>query len=344
MTAKLEALNIEEPDQLLPYLRERCLIGADDAPTFQRLSGGVSNRTVLVERQDGADWVIKQALAKLRVQVDWFSDPARIRRETAGLRWLGVIIPGHVPEFVFEDPEHHIMAMSAIPQPHENWKTVLLEGRTDRRLAQSFGRLLAKIHSAANDYPQLADEFAERRFFEELRLEPYYGYTATQVPEAAHFLTELIQATRARRFALVHGDYSPKNVLIHRDRLIILDYEVIHFGDPAFDIGFSLTHFLSKAHHLPTRREAFLELARGYWRTYDEELTAQLRENLRQFAVRHTLACLLARVAGRSPLEYLDAIERERQKRIVLELMNRDIYEIPILIDAFDAELRRAHE
>ena len=342
--ARTSGLNIEDRAQLLAYLRERGLIASDEAPSFQTLSGGVSNRTVWVGRQDGADWVIKQALAKLRVQVDWFSDPARIQREAAGLRWLGVIIPGHVPEFIFDDPGHHIMAMTAIPQPHENWKTVLLEGRADPRLAQSFGRLLAKIHSAAADYPQLADAFAERRFFEELRLEPYYGYTATQVPEAVPFLTELIEATRARRLALVHGDYSPKNVLIHRDKLIILDFEVIHFGDPAFDIGFSLTHFLSKAHHVPARREAFLEMARQYWGAYWDALSADMREPVRQLAVRHTLACMLARVAGRSPLEYLDQIERERQKRIVLELMNQDLIEIPSLIDAFDAELRRAHE
>ncbi|MCY3917069.1 MAG: aminoglycoside phosphotransferase family protein [Chloroflexi bacterium] len=344
MTAQLEALNIEEPGQLLHYLRARGLINAQESPALQTLSGGVSNRTVWVRRQADADWVIKQALAKLRVQVDWFSDPARIRREAAGLRWLGKIIPGHVPEFIFDDPKHHILAMSAIPQPHENWKTVLLKGRTDPRMAQSFGSLLAKIHSAAADHPQLANVFSERRFFEELRLEPYYGYTATQVPRAAPFLTELIEATRARRLALVHGDYSPKNVLIHHDMLIILDFEVIHFGDPAFDIGFSLTHFLSKAHHLPARREAFLDLARRYWHSYWHALSPKLREPVQQFAVKHTLACLLARVAGRSPLEYLDENQRETQQCIVLALMYKDINELPSLIDAVGAKLGHFRE
>lgn len=337
-------LNIEEASQLLPYLRGRGLIKSDETPSFQILSGGVSNRTVWVRRDKSEDWVIKQALPKLRVKVDWFSDPERIQREAAGLRWLARIIPGNVPEQVFEDRGQNLLAMSAIPQPHENWKTALLKGRTDLRLAQSFGRLLAKIHGAAAAYPELAAEFAERRFFEELRLEPYYGYAATQVPEAASFLTQLIKNTAARQFALVHGDYSPKNVLVHRRNLVILDYEVIHFGDPAFDIGFSLTHFLSKAHHLPARREAFLDLARRYWRSYIQELTPQLRERAPRFAVKHTLACMLARVAGRSPLEYLDGIERERQKRIALELMQQDISEIPELIDAVGEELSRAHE
>ncbi len=344
MTAETEALNIEEPDQLLHYLRDRGWIDGGEAPALQTLSGGVSNRTVWVRRGDGADWVIKQALAKLRVQVDWFSGPERIQREAAGMRWLGKIIPGHVPEVIFSDSERNILAMSAVPQPHENWKTLLLNGHTDQRYAQSFGQLLAKIHSAAVDYPQLADEFAERRFFEELRLEPYYGYTATQVPEAAPFLIQLIDATRARRLALVHGDYSPKNVLVHHDKLIILDYEVIHFGDPAFDVGFSLTHFLSKAHHLTARRQAFLEMARHYWQSYMDALSPDLRAPVRQQAVKHTLACMLARVAGRSPLEYLDDKERKTQKRIVLKLIMQDIREISGLIDAVGAELARIHE
>ena len=340
--ASASGINIEDRAQLLGYLRDRELIHESEQPRVQILRGGVSNRTVWVARADGEDWVIKQALPKLRVKVDWFSDPERIQREAAGLRWLGKIIPGHVPELVFNDCARHILAMTAIPQPHENWKALLLNGGTDQRYAQSFGRLLAKIHGAAVQNPELADEFAERRFFEELRLEPYYGYTATQTPAAAPFLRQLIKDTAARRFALVHGDYSPKNVLVHHRNLVILDFEVIHFGDPAFDIGFSLTHFLSKALHLPSRRDAFLELARDYWRTYSDVLTAQMRDIVPAFAVKHTLACMLARVAGRSPLEYLDASERERQKRIVLALMNQDINEIPSLIDAFAVELRRS--
>lgn len=339
--ARASGINIEDRAQLLAYLRDRGLIDDTEEPFFQILKGGVSNRTVWVSRGDGEEWVIKQALPKLRVQVDWFSDPARIQRETCGLRWLARIIPRHVPEVVFNDKETNILAMTAIPQPHYNWKAALLNGAVEGRFAHSFGKLLAKIHSAVEQYPELADEFAERRFFEELRLEPYYGYAATQVPETAPFLTQLIEDTRARQFALVHGDYSPKNALIYRESLIILDYEVIHFGDPAFDIGFSLAHFLSKAHHLPAQRGAFLELARQFWRTYLRELTPERREIVGPYAVKHTLACLLARVAGRSPLEYLDAIERERQKRIVLELMKQDISKISDLIDALGAELRR---
>ena len=328
-------MNIEEPAQLLRYLRQSNRIDASESPRFTTLKGGVSNRTVWVQFDHGRDWVMKQALAKLRVKVDWYSAPERIQREAAGLSRLGSVIAGHVPELVFVDERRHVLAMSAVPHPHNNWKTHLLKGETSVELAREFGQLLAKIHNAALSDPEIASDFAERAFFEELRLEPYYDYTAMQVPQARSFLEGLINSTRNRRFALVHGDYSPKNVLICGGKLIILDFEVIHFGDPAFDIGFSMTHFLSKAHFLQANRQSFIEMAAEYWRAYGTELDADLAERMQASAVAHTLACLLARASGRSPLEYFDDDLRRRQKAIVLELMRRDIGAIPDLIDAF---------
>lgn len=337
-------LNIEDPAQLLRYLRQNGRIDASERPRFTTLEGGVSNRTVWLRFDNRPDWVIKQALAKLRVQVDWFSAPERIEREAAGLNWLGRIIAGNVPELVFFDRRHNILAMSAVPLPHTNWKTQLLRGETSLPLAREFGGLLAKIHNAVLAHPAIASDFAERRFFEELRLEPYYGYTATEVPGARSFLEKLINDTRKREFALVHGDYSPKNVLISRDNLVILDFEVIHFGDPAFDIGFSLTHFLSKAHFLRAHRYSFIEMAAAYWRAYALDLEAEIFKCIQPAAVAHTLACLLARVAGRSPLEYFDDAHRRRQRAIVLTLMKREIDAIPELIDAFQACLDQHNE
>lgn len=332
-------LNIEDPAQLLPYLRGKDRIDASDRPRFTTLEGGVSNRAVWVRFERKPDWVMKQALAKLRVQVDWFSAPERIQREAAGLRCLGNIITGHVPELVFLDEEQHILAMSAVPRPHDNWKTLLLSGESSVELARNYGQLLAKIHNAALAYPHIQSAFAEVRFFEELRLEPYYGYTAAQVPQARAFLENLIKDTRSRKLALVHGDYSPKNALVYGGKLIILDFEVIHYGDPAFDIGFSLTHFLSKAHFLRGNRRSFIKMAGAYWRAYLTDLDAYLAKQMRTSAVAHCLACLLARVAGRSPLEYLDQRQRSRQKAIVLELMQRDIGTIPELIEGFRERL-----
>jgi 5-methylthioribose kinase len=335
-------IDIEQPGALLSYLRGTGRIGVEEDPVVLVLAGGISNRTVLVRRPTGEAWVLKQALEKLRVSVDWFSDPERVHREALGLRWLQELAPpGSITPLVFEDHEHHLLAMEAVPEPHENWKTMLLEGRVRDEHVEQFGRLLGEVHRKAHERrEELAPIFEDRSFFESLRLEPYYGYTATQVPPAADFLHALVDDTRACRISLTHGDYSPKNILVHEGRLVLLDHEVIHFGDPAFDLGFSLTHFLSKAHHLPKRRAAFAKAANLYWWTYLRAVgEADWIGDLEPRAVRHTLGCLLGRVAGRSPLEYLDEEERLRQKEAVLALMSRTPTTVPEFVEGFIGRL-----
>jgi aminoglycoside phosphotransferase (APT) family kinase protein len=338
VAAASAGLDIEQPGALVAYLRANGRIGPDESPRITVLAGGVSNRTVLVERPSGEAWVIKQALAKLRVQVDWFSSPERIHREALGLRWLAELAPpGAITPFIFEDHEAHLLAMAAVPQPHENWKKMLLRGELHPDHVAQFARLLGEIHRASHERrAEIEPVFGDRGFFESLRLEPYYEYTASQAPEAAAFYTALLCDTRAIAETIVHGDYSPKNVLVHRNRLILLDHEVIHFGDPGFDLGFGLTHLLSKAHHLPAHRAAFRDAALAFWITYQETTGATTwTATLEPRAVRHTLGCLLARVAGRSPLEYLSPDERARQRTVVIDLMQSPPETVGELVERF---------
>jgi 5-methylthioribose kinase len=327
--------NIEQHDQLLAYLRETGRIAPDERPKVRTLSGGVSNRTVLVERESGERWVIKQALPKLRVRVDWYCSPERIHREAMALRWLARLAPpGTTTRLIFEDSGAFLLAMEAVPEPHENWKSMLLSGMLDQAHVEHFGLLLRAIHrNALKHRGRLQEAFADRSFFEALRIEPYYEYTGRRIPEASVFLSQLVEETRARRETLVHGDYSPKNVLVHDGRLVLLDHEVAHLGDPAFDLGFSLAHLLSKAHHLPHRRADFASSALLYWRAYGGDKTVEPR------VIRHTLACLLARVASRSPLEYLDERERAHQQHAVVSLIRRVPATLEALVEQFVLEL-----
>jgi 5-methylthioribose kinase len=337
-------IDIEQPTQLLQYLRGEGRIGPTERPLIQVLRGGVSNRTVLVQREDGDSWVLKQALEKLRVATDWFSDPRRIHREAQGLRWLAQIAPtGTTTQLVFEDGLNHIIAMTAVPQPHENWKILLLAGRIQTDDVHQFAALLAAIHSRAYEMRDtIAPLFDDRTFFETLRIEPYYRYTASQHPKTQPFFSDLINETSCSRLTIVHGDYSPKNVLVYKGRLILLDHEVIHFGDPAFDIGFSLTHLLSKAHHLTGHRCQLIEQAHAYWtayRTSSQDIVQT--EGFEERAARHTLACLLARVDGRSPLEYLTPAEKQRQREAVLALIESPPAEIGDLIERFQNSIAK---
>jgi aminoglycoside phosphotransferase (APT) family kinase protein len=338
-----DELDIENFDALLRYLRGAGRIAPDETPRFTQLTGGVSNRTVLVERTSpGESWVLKQALAKLRVQVEWFSDPRRIEREAAGIRCLTELAPaGTITPLLFFDAAHHLLAMQAVPQPHENWKAMLLAGRVEGDHVGQFARLLGQVHrSASKRAATLAPQFEDRSFFHSLRLEPYYLYAAEHVPAAATFLHDLVDRTWATRYTLVHGDFSPKNVLVRKGRLVLLDHEVIHWGDGTFDLGFSLAHLLSKAHHLTEHRDAFARAARQYWHEYHAEIGhAPWSGNVEDAAVRHALACLLARCCGRSPLEYLSAAERQRQRDAVVSLIGARPNSVVEMIDAFLNEI-----
>jgi 5-methylthioribose kinase len=330
--------DIEDFDGLRDYLTTRGYIKSGETVSFTNLRGGVSNRTVKVAWTDGRGWVLKQALAKLRVDVDWFSSPERIGVEAKALRCLNRLAPpGTTPAFIFEDLTQHLMGMEAIPEEHENWKNVLLSGRIISDHFEQFGLLLGAIHRRSSEaISEVRQLFSDTTYFENLRLEPYYLYAARNTEEASDFLNALAQETVLHKDCLVHGDFSPKNTLIYQNKLILLDYEVVHVGDPGFDLGFALTHFLSKAHHLPTERYRLACAAELFWQVYREEI-AQLNwaKELEQRVVRHTLGCLLARVAGKSPLEYLTSAEMIRQRDAVLALMREPPASVPKLIAEF---------
>ena len=318
-------MDIEQPEVLLNYLRQTGRLNAGEQPVIRILAGGVSNRTVLVERRNGEAYVLKQALEKLRVKADWFSSPLRIHREAMGMRWLEKLAPaGTITPLIFEDEKHHLLAMAAVPQPHANWKSMLLEGRLSLEHIGQFGRLLGMIHRQAYERrSEIEDVFDDNSFFESLRIEPYYTYTGTQVRTTERFFKNLIDDTRSRRFTIVHGDYSPKNILVYQGRLVLLDHEVIHFGDGAFDLGFSMSHLLSKAHYLTSQRNDFAQATLHFWKTY-KDCVGELPwvVDLEPRVVRHALACLLARVAGRSLLEYFTPEQHIRQKEVVVKLMH----------------------
>ncbi len=337
-----DQLDIENPVALRNYLAKAGLLADAEQVKMSVLPGGVSGRTVFVEWPDGRGRVFKQALPKLRVAVDWFSDPTRIHCEALGLHWLAKLAaPGSVPGLVFEDTVEHVLGMEAVPRPHDNWKTLLLAGHLNDDHVRQFGQWLGMVHRHSwLQRDELAPAFDDRSFFESLRIEPYYQYTATRVPAAAAFIGNLIATTHSRRQALVHGDYSPKNVLVQAGRLVVLDFEVVHWGDPAFDVGFGLTHLLSKAHHVCGRRADFARAASDFFHVYAQSLgDVPWASDIEPHAVRHALGCLLARSQGRSPLEYLDSAARERQRDVIVSLMQRPPSRVDDLVADFVSRL-----
>src|SRR5208282_5856662 len=189
--------DIEKFDALRDYLAERGYVKPGDTISLEKLAGGVSNRTVRLLWADGHGWVLKQALTKLRVDVDWFSSPERIGVEAKAIRWLNSLAPkGTIPLFIFDDIANYLMAMEAIPEECENWKSVLLSGKIVSDHFEQFGLLLGTIHRRSSEAgPEIRRAFADTTYFENLRLQPYYLYAAQNTPAASEFLKALARDT-----------------------------------------------------------------------------------------------------------------------------------------------------
>ena len=230
--------------RLVAYLRDAGRIDADERrPRCRVLAGGVSNQTVLVERDSGrgvgAQAGAGEAAGRGRLVQRPGADPPR--GAGAALARRSSRPPGAITPLVFEDHEHHLLAMEAVPQPHENWKIDAARRAAGRDHVEQFGELLGhdpppRLGAAGTSWPRSS---TTERFFESLRLEPYYEYTAKQVPEAAPFLaSRLVDDTRAPRDHARARRLQPEERPGPRGRLVLLDHEVIHWGDPAFDLGF----------------------------------------------------------------------------------------------------------
>ncbi|MHB1558086.1 MAG: phosphotransferase family protein, partial [Isosphaeraceae bacterium] len=264
----------------------------------------------------------KQCRERLRVAMEWLAPLDRIWTESATLGVLGEILPaGTVPLVLFEERPDYLFAMTCAADDAVTWKTQLLSDWSERAnrdrhqgISVKLGELLGTIHEDARSHAALRGLLADTSLFEELRVDPYYRTIARRHPSLAGGINSLI-ADMDRPLAertLVLGDFSPKNILVHAGGLVLLDFECAHAGDAAFDIGFFLTHLILKEVRASIAGERqmgrFVGLARAFWASYQgrRSLEPRGRENLDRRAARHTAACCLARVDGKSPVEYLD--------------------------------------
>ncbi|MCO6497591.1 MAG: phosphotransferase [Chitinophagaceae bacterium] len=332
-------VDIEDIDNLIAYLRSMGKIDEGEECSVRHLAGGVSNKTELFTRANGEQWVIKQALGKLRVKEDWFCDEERILIEYKGLKWLSsVLAAGPVPQPVFFDEENHVLCMTAVPQPHENLKTLILKGAADEDFFVQLGHILGRMHRAGQGNEEAAAQFSERKFFKDLRIEPYYQFTAGRIPASGNFFQKLIDDTLAITETVVHGDYSPKNVLVRNNRVVLLDYEVMHYGDPAFDVGFFMCQMLSFLNHLADTRESLAQSAKSFWTAYVDKI-GDVSPEAEYRGVRHTMGCLLARVKGRSPVDFLTPEEQDRQIETVLEFIESPVEQMIPFIETFKTKI-----
>ena len=289
-------------DTVLAYLIEKKIISANDQAEVEVLTGGVSN-VVLAITTKNQKMVLKQALAELMVAQKWEADQRRAIVEANAIALFHKLSPDQVPNLVFLDPERFILILERVPVGSTVWKSDLLDGVINPDIAEVLGTTLAQWHNFGEKDKEARMQFMEDSLFEQLRIDPFYRFVAAENEALKPVISRLINELEGDKTTIVHGDFSPKNIMVGMDdQVYILDFEVTHVGNPVFDLAFLLAHLLCKKFRTdePLEEKLLGAAAERFINAY---------EVIRPFASSlslHTALIALARVEGKSPVNYLD--------------------------------------
>ena len=306
-----------------------------------RLSGGVSCDVWKVERAGARPLVVKHALAKLRVAADWRAPPARAKAEVDWFRLVETILPGHVPHVVADDLAHDSFAMEYLePASHPLWKAELAAGRIDVAFAGRVGGDLAKIHAATAGDADIARTFDNGAQFHALRIEPYLLFTAGRHADLAPRIEAIAAGIERARIALMQGDISPKNILMGPNGPVFLDAETACYGDPAFDAAFCLNHLLLKCVWHPEFKANYLDSFVAWRKAYLDGASWEAPRGLETRIAAILGVFLLARVDGKSPVEYLtDPADRDFVRQTARGFIAREEASLEAMAKEWSAKL-----
>jgi len=310
-------------ETVVDHLRERGVIGGGTA-TARALSGGVSN-VVLAVDTDRRRLVVKQSLDRLRVADDWFAPRHRILNEATALGVAAALTPEAVPAVLDVDPARFTLTVERAPEGWTDWRWAIFDGQVVPALGGQLGAILGTWHAATAGGAGLPEPLAtDTETFRSLRVQPYHETLAARHPEVRPAVDRVVERMLDSRLVLVHGDFSPKNVLAGAGGAWVIDFEVAHLGDPTFDLAFLLTHLLMKAVHRPELADRLDAAGAAFLDRYRASVPGSLAPDLPYLSA-HVGCLLLARVAGKSPADYLDRQGREAVWRLGLSLLHEPV-------------------
>lgn len=296
-------------------LVDMAIVGADQPIELTPLAGGVSSDICRVDLP-GRSICVKRALPRLKVAADWRAPVERNHWEVEWMRVAQSVAPAAVPEILGEDRAAGCFAMAFLaPDAHPMWKALLQTGVIEGATAAAVGDVLGRIHAATADRADIAARFATDDIFFAIRLEPYLVATSRAHADLAARLDALVETTRTTKRVLVHGDFSPKNLLIGPKGPVILDAECAWYGDPAFDLAFVLNHLLLKGAWRPDRRARYLDACAALAGAYLAHVAWEPRAAYEARAAALLPGLMLARIDGKSPVEYLTAAAQKDEVR-----------------------------
>ena len=321
-------------------LRKLGLIATSEETVMTALTGGVSSDIWKVDAASGP-FCVKRALPRLRVQQVWEAPIRRNAYEVAYMKFAQSVVPGGAPKILGHDAEAGLFVMEYLaPDRYPIWKTQLRNGNVDINTARLVGVQMVRIHAASALDASLPERFNTDDIFYSIRLEPYLEATARAHRDLAPRLNELVNTTFHTKRVLVHGDIAPKNILVGANRPIFLDCECAWFGDPAFDLAFCLNHLLLKCLWCPAASAEFLTSFSTLAEAYLCGVTWELRDDMERRAAHLLPGLLLARVDGKSPVEYLtDQADKDKVRRCARQLLITPVDKLEKIRTAWRTEL-----
>ena len=123
---------------------------------------------------------------------------------------------------------------------------------------------------------------------------------------------------------------------------MVIDFEVIHYGDTSFDLGFLTTHLLLKSILAPEFRESYYNILQATVDGYFSCVQFANRIDLEFQCVQQLAWILLARVDGKSPMEY---ISEEKDKQLIRyashEILNNNMKNYKEVIQFFNLKMKQ---
>ena len=298
------------------------------------LKGGVSCEIYKVDTTTNS-YCIKKALKKLRVEKDWYADPIRSYYEYLWLKKTKKILPSSIPEVIsYNRMKNYLIIEYLNMSRYSNLKEDLLKGKVDLDNLNKIAKKLLYIHkNLKSNYNKKI--FQTHNFnFIKLRINPYLLELNKTYPELKKYINETVNLLRNNQHTVIHADFTPKNILVSKNKQIILDAETANYGDPSFDIVSLINHLIIKLLFVNKNKKNFVLALKKIFNTYHSNVTWEEKQDIIKRSLTLLPLMMLARVDGKSPVEYIkNNKEKNKLRRIALDLIKIQNYDFDTFVN-----------
>ena len=303
----------------------------------QKITDGVSSDIWYVKTEKNREFCIKRALAKLTVKEDWYAPISRNKFEAMYFQYCFEIAPYNFPKILGHDNKNYILAMKWYnPNNFLVWKKKLLNRKIEKDDIRNVSNLLIKKHERFFNSKKFEKKFDNDSTFYSIRIEPYILFTSKKYPDFKCRFDNVAKSLVKNKKTLIHGDFSPKNILIKGNTPLILDAETACWGDPVFDLAFCNNHLLLKSLLLDGLGKKLLNLSFKFVKNYIDNISWEDKNSFTKRLLDITPLLLLARVDGKSPIEYFKLKQQEITRQLGKHILTDEVKTLEQLYSILD--------